>query len=471
MSARLYSKALPFLSIPLILAYYFSWISFVALVPLFFFFENKQYIKPIILTFLPFLLFIYSGIYKGTHTYYGLFFAISIFLVLLLSLYHLLYIILGSWLFKKSNLPLPFFTLFFVSSEFLKDKLFYGMPLGNLNILTYNLPFFIRDASIFGSLYIDFKIIIVNLALYYILRKNIKTALILIFPIFIISLIPYLPNKKPVKQFRASMDIVQGNIPQNQKWEEQYLERNLEKYLNLSNGLKANIVIWPESAYPYLFDPRTSISIKNLIDNNTFALLFGALTKQNDNYYNSVVFYTKKHIEFYNKRQLVPFAEFIPLAKFLGLEEYNFSRGKMGVIFKYKNLKIAPLICYEENFTYLSRQYKMSGANLIVVFTNDAWFDKTPTFSLFPRSDVYRSVENRIWLARSANTGISFVINPEGKIFKEIKPDSTSILKEDLNLTVYKPTFYDKFGWMFGYIITAISILLLFYKKRKNRTT
>ena len=467
MSARSYSKALPFLSIPLILAYYFSWLSFVALIPLFFFFENRQYIKPTVFTFLPFLIFIYSGIYKSTHTYYGLFFAISVVLVLLLSLYHLLYILLGSWLFKKSNLPLLFFAFFFVSSEFLKDKLLYGMPLGNLSILTYNLPFFIKDASIFGSLYIDFKIVIINLALYYVLKKNIKTALILILPILLINLIPH---PIPVKQFKTSIDIVQGNIPQNQKWEEKYLERNLDRYLNLSNGLKADVVIWPESAYPYLFDPRTAVSIKNLIDNNTFALLFGALTKKNDNYYNSVVFYTKSHIGYYYKRKLVPFAEFIPFAKLLGLEEYSFSRGKKGKIFNYKNLKIAPLICYEENFAYLSRQYKLSGANLIAVFTNDAWFDKTSTFNLFPRSDIYRSVENHIWLVRSANTGISFIVSPKGEIFKSIKPDTTGVLKANLNLTVYKPTFYDKFGWLFGYVVTGVSILLLFCKRRKNQT-
>ena len=466
MLAKSYSKALPFLSIPLILAYYFSWLSFVALIPIFFFFENKQYVKPTIFTFLPFLIFIYSGIYKSTHIYYGLFFVISAILVLLLSLYHLLYLLFGSWLFKKSNLSLPFFAIFFVSSEFLKDKLLYGMPLGNLSILTYNLPFFIKDASIFGSLYIDFKIIIINLALYYIIKKNMKMALVLILPIFLINIMPY---QKPIKQFKESVDIVQGNIPQNQKWKEKFLERNLERYLNLSNGLKADVVIWPESAYPYLFDPRISVSIKNLIANNTFALLFGALTRKNDNYYNSVVFYTKKQIEFYNKRKLVPFAEFIPFAKILGLEKYNFSRGKKGVIFKYKNLKIAPLICYEENFANLGRHYKLKGANLIVVFTNDAWFDKTPTFNLFPRSDIYRSVESHIWLVRSANTGISSIISPEGKIFKTIKPDTTGILKAKLNLTVYKSTFYDKFGWLFGYITTVISMLLLFYRKHTNQ--
>ncbi len=467
MSARLSNKFLPFLSIPLILSYYFSWLSFFALIPLFYYFEKKEYIKPTILTFLPFLIFIYSGIYKGTHVYYGLFFALSIIIVLLISLYQFTYLFLASYVFKKSNLPLPFFSVFLVAFEFLKNKLFYGMPLGNLNILTYNLPFFIKDASLFGSLFIDLKIILINMSIFYLTRRKPKPALFLILPFLVLYLIP---TQKPIKTIKTSICVVQGNIPQQDKWKENLLYKNLERYLNLSKKLKADIVIWPESAYPYLFDPKTSVSIEKLIDNNTFALLFGALTKKNNNYFNSVVFYTKNKIEYYNKRKLVPFAEFIPFAKLLGLEEYNFSRGKKGVIFRYEKLMIAPLICYEENFPSLSRDYKRRGANLLVVLTNDAWFDKTPTFWLFPRSDIYRALENKIWLIRSGNTGLSFVVDPNGKIRFYIKPDTTGVLKLKLDLSVYPETFYDRYGWLFGYIILILAIFLPLCKKCKTQT-
>ncbi len=466
MSERKYSKFLPLLPIPFIISYYIPWFSFFAFLPIFFYFEKKQYLKPVFFAFFPYLLFIFSGVYKSTHTYYGLFFLISLSLVLLLAIYQTGYILTATRIYKSSRLPLPFFAVTFVAFEFLKNKLFYGMPIGNLNILTYNLPYFIKDASLFGSLYIDFKIILINIALFYLLKRKFLQTIVILVPLIAVNLIPL---SKPISSTWVSLDIVQGNIPQQDKWKENLLYKNLEKYINLSKHLKAELVLWPESAYPYLFDPKASVNIKKLVRKSTFALVFGALTRENKNYYNSVVFYTKKTVRYYHKRELVPFAEFVPLSNLFHLSDYNFARGKKGVIFKYRHFKIAPLICYEENFEQLSREYKKSGANLIVVLTNDAWFDKTPTFTLFPRSDVYRAIENRVWLARSANTGLSFIVNPDGKIAYFIKPDTTAVLKAKFNLTVYPKTFYDRFGWLFGYFLLELSILLPFYRKYISR--
>ena len=462
MSERKYSSLLPFLSLPFILSYYIPWLSFVAFLPIFHYFEKKQFVKPILFAYLPYSLFIFSGIYKSTHTYYGLFFLLSLTLVLLLAIYQTGYILAATHIYKSSRLPLPFFAVSFVALEFLKNKLFYGMPIGNLNILTYNLPFFIKDASLLGSLYIDLKIILINIALFYLLKKRFLKTIVILAPIVAINLIPL---SKPINKREVSLDIVQGNIPQQDKWKENLLYRNLERYINLSKPLKAELVIWPESAYPYIFDPKASVNIKKLVNKSPFALMFGALTKRNKAFYNSVVFYTKKSVQYYHKRKLVPFAEFVPFSSLFHLSDYNFAKGKKGVIFKYKQFKLAPLICYEENFENLSRQYKQKGANLIAVLTNDAWFDKTPTFTLFPRSDVYRAVENRIWLARSANTGLSFIVNPDGKIEYLIKPDTTTVLKARFNLTVYPETFYDRFGWFFGYFMLALTILLPFCRR------
>jgi len=466
MSERKYSKLLPFLSIPFILSYYIPWLSFLAFLPIFFYFEKKQFLKPVIFSFFPYLLFIFSGIYKSTHIFYGLFFLISLALVLLLAIYQTGYILVATQIYRLSKLPLPFFAITFVALELLKNKLFYGMPIGNLNILTYNLPYFIKDAALFGSLYIDLKIILINVALFYLLKRKLLQTVLILAPLIAVNMIPL---SKPTHSANISLDIVQGNIPQQDKWKENLLYKNLEKYISLSKPLKAGLVVWPESAYPYIFDPKASVNIKKLVNGSSFALVFGALTKENNNYYNSVVFYTKKTIQYYHKRELVPFAEFVPFSNLLHLSDYNFARGKKGVVFKYKHFKIAPLICYEENFERLSRQYKKSGANLIVVLTNDAWFDKTPTFTLFPRSDVYRALENRIWLARSANTGLSFIVNPDGKIVFSIKPDITAVLKARFNLTTYPETFYDRFGWLFGYFLLALTILLPFCRKCKNQ--
>ncbi len=340
------------------------------------------------------------------------------------------------------------------------------MPLGTIDILAYNIPSFIKDASFFGALFIDLKIILANVGLFYFIKRKFLDATTIMLPILLIA---FIPQGKPNQSFKTSLAIVQANIPQNEKWKDSLLSENLKKYLKLSQGLKSKIVIWPESAYPYLFSKKTAVNIKQLLQNNNFSLIFGALTEKQEKYYNSVVFYSKSSFSIYNKRKLVPFAEFIPLAKPLGLEAYNFARGNKGVIFKLDNLRMAPLICYEENFSELGREYKIEGANLLVVLTNDAWFDKTPTFYLFPRSDIYRALENRIWVVRAANTGLSFIVDPYGKIIKKLKPDTMDVLRANLAITVFPLTFFDKFGWLFGYLMVILAILLPFCKKCKNR--
>ncbi|WP_155825438.1 apolipoprotein N-acyltransferase [Hippea alviniae] len=462
---KLSAKYLLLFSILPIASYHLSILSLIAFVPIFLLLEEgKSHIYIAIYMFV-FYLYIYSGIYKSTHTYYGLFFLLSIGLVVALALYQAFYILIGTWVFKKSNLPLEFYPIFFVAFEFLKDKLFYGMPLGNLNILTYNLTSFIQDASLFGSLFVDLKILLINLAVFLFLKKEPKKATI----ILLLTLIPlaFVHDKKQYSK-TATLTIVQGNIPQNQKWEEKYLKRNLNIYTHLSNQLKSDYVLWPESAYPYLFSKSYSPSIKRLVQSNKFTLIFGAIREKNGKYYNSVISYSKQKIEIYDKQKLVPFAEFIPLGNLLGFKDESLSKGKSNVIFKEK-LKIAPMVCYEENFESIARRYKTKGAELLAVFTNDAWFDKTPTFYLFPRSDIYRAIENRMWLVRAANTGISFIVNPEGKIKAEIKPDKREILTTKLKIAVYKKTIYDRFGWLFGWVMLFASILLSFYKTYKAR--
>ncbi len=459
-------KYLILFSILPIIAYHISILSFVAFVPIFFILKDKKAYIYISIYMFIFYLYIYSGIYKSTHTYYGLFFLLSIGLVAALALYQAFYILIGTWIFKKSNLSVEFYPIFFVAFEFLKDKLLYGMPLGNLNILAYNLTPFIQDASLFGSLFIDFKILLANLAVFLILKKKPKKAIGLVLLIVLPLLFAHNIDKRYSKSVKIS--IVQGNIPQNQKWEEKYLKRNLNIYLSLSNNTKSDYLFWPESAYPYLFSKDYSPSIAKLIKQNDFTLLFGAIREENGKYYNSVISYSKQKIETYDKQKLVPFAEFIPLSNILGFKDESLSEGKSNVIFNGK-LKIAPMICYEENFEGIARRYKTEGAEMLSVFTNDAWFDKTPTFYLFQRSDIYRAIENRIWLIRTANTGVSFIVNPSGKVIYSLKPNTEGKLTKTLKITVFDKTLYDKFGWLFGWFLLFVSTFLFFYKTYKAR--
>ncbi len=453
----------------LIASFYFSFISFIAFVPLFLSLEKKKPLHLSFACFFPFLLFIYSGVFKSLYVYYGLSFPLAVFLYLMLILYHFLYLFLPIKITRKLSLGVFFLPFILVAFEILKDKLFYGLPVGDFSMLAYNMPYLVRTSSLFGSSFVTLEILAVNLALYGLILKKYRYGLILLAVMFFV----FLPaGSVKIKGFRK-IALVQGNIPQSQKWDERYLERNLDIYLKETKRLNAGLVFWPESAYPYLFERLSNNPLIKLSDRRT--LIAGVIRKSGSHYYNSVVMVEKGRVEFYNKQILVPFAEFIPMRSILGrfipgvFDPGDFSKGKGGVIFRYKDLAIAPMICYEEAFGSISRHYRLKGANLLAVLTNDAWFDGTPTFYMLHRNAIYRAAENRIWLVRVANTGVTEVISPRGKIVALLPVDKRASLIFRMPVEESALTIYDMFGYLFAYILVLSVICVIFYRAYKLR--
>jgi len=124
----------------------------------------------------------------------------------------------------------------------------------------------------------------------------------------------------------------------------------------------------------------------------------------------------------YDKTHLVPFGEYTPLKNwipFIGKMvqlEGDFSTGDPGRILETASLKLGTQICYEIIFPKLSRLMVKNGADLIVNVTNDAWFGKTGAPSQHFAISVFRAIENRRSLARSANTGFSGFVLPSGQV-------------------------------------------------------
>ncbi len=390
-------------------------------------------------------------------------------LYLLLVFYQFIYLYLPVYINKKLQLGIFFLPFLFTVFEYLKSVLFYGLPLGNFNILVWNIPVFIKSASYFSSYFVSFELILVNIAMYFVIKKNVKSLPILAF-IILVLLIPY---QKPYKYFLKTISIVQGGIPQNEKWESKFLSRNLNIYINATKTLKSDVVFWPESAYPYIFDKGNNLLSE--FGKNKQSLVVGVVREVKNKYYNSVVFINREHINYYNKQMLVPFAEFMPfravMEKLLpqNMDPGDFSRGNKDVIFQDKNLKIGPMICYEESFSFISRHYKDKGANMLAVLTNDAWFSDTPTFYMLSRNAVFRAVENSIWLVRVANNGISEIISPKGDIIAQLPPYKECVLTKKLKLTDTRRTTFDKFGYVFPLILIVFVSLSILYKKYKHR--
>ena len=188
--------------------------------------------------------------------------------------------------------------------------------------------------------------------------------------------------------------------------------------------------------------------ILNLSKEIKTPILLGVNTEKDSKYFNSAAFVSSegKTKGIYNKIHLVPFGEYVPFSnKFPALHNLilgqlgEFTPGKEFKLFTLTPLpftqtyKFAALICFEDIFPELARRFVKNGARFLVVITNDAWYGKSGAAYQHAASSVFRAIENRVPVIRSANTGYSCFIDSRGRIY-----DSVSEKNSHLFVTGYK---------------------------------
>ena len=184
-------------------------------------------------------------------------------------------------------------------------------------------------------------------------------------------------------------------------------------------------------------------------------------------------------MQIYSKMHLVPFGEYIPLKKLLWfLDKFvegisDFSAGTEYTLFDFKGRKLSTQICYEIIFPDISRKFVSKGSELLTTITNDAWFGKTSApYQHFAMATI-RAVENKRYLLRAANTGISGIIDPYGRIIHKSELFKDYIIVDNIYF-INQNTFYTKYGdWLclLSFIIILIySIPILFKKFRETES-
>ncbi|MFO7962731.1 MAG: apolipoprotein N-acyltransferase [Desulfobacterales bacterium] len=272
---------------------------------------------------------------------------------------------------------------------------------------------------------------------------------------------------------------VQGNIDQNIKWDDRFQMATTRKYIDLSLSAKPenpDLIVWPETAAPFYFlydkDPVSRALTEMVLHGISAAgsdFLIGSPSfsydrQQGVRYYNSayLVQPDKSIAGKYDKVHLVPFGEYVPLRKwipFVGkIVEHigDFEGGEKGTTLVWQQERLGILICYEIIFPDLSRAATKNGASLLLNITNDAWYGRTGApYQHFSKA-VFRAVENRRSLVRSANTGISGFIDPTGRANGKtgLYVDATASFSVPL---IHEKTFYTRFGDLFARICTAIA--------------
>lgn len=289
-----------------------------------------------------------------------------------------------------------------------------------------------------------------------------------------------------------AVGLVQPNIDQAHKWDQAYRRDTLDRYATLTAqaAKDADLIIWPEAATPFFFEeePLYRVEVAVLAHRHGVPLLFGspALRRYpNGRPYllNSAYLLSPdgQIVGRYDKRHLVPFGEYIPLhSSFLFFLDKlvegigDFEAGTTPTVFVPAVRTGAPqpnisvVICYEVIFPDLVKEFVAQGATVMATITNDAWFgDSSAPYQHFAMV-VFRAVENRIAFARSANTGISGLIDPSGRIIQATPIFTEQAVSGRLPLR-QTLTFYTRYGDVFAYACVIITAFLFVAAWRQHR--
>ena len=285
-----------------------------------------------------------------------------------------------------------------------------------------------------------------------------------------------------------TVGILQGAIPQGVKWSESYRSLTFSKYGELATesvSKGAELLIWPETSVPVVIGGENlawmeAIEISKKV--NT-PMLIGAPSQTDSSgvtsYFNSAFLLDGSEIlSGYDKIHLVPFGEYMPLnwlfpvGPGMAAREADFSPGTAMTLMKPLHLPtFSVLICYEAIFPELSRMAVNNGAQFLVNITNDGWFDTTsaPYQHLFMAK--FRSIENRVWLLRAANTGISGAFDPTGRLVDSIGLGESGWINIQMPAPHEVGSFYTKFGDLFAWAcIIVISMIFLWALTHKQRS-
>ena len=474
-----------------------------ALVPLICAVEGQSSYRSFLLGWLCGFLF-YTGliywIVVVTTTYGMLPYPVGIVLMLLLSgflaLYFALPFALARFVEGRAALSLPLLLPFFwVALEYVRSFLFSGFPWENLGYSPYRLLPLMQCADVTGVYGISFLIVWVNAAVYLVLRgitlKQMPWKAIALTVVMLAADLLYgtIRLQEVAALSSASspvtVGLVQGNIPQDIKWDKNFRDDALNRHRDLTlNALRAGaeLIIWPESATPFYFqnEPYYQEALFDLIRGSGSYLLIGSPSFAMDQHrsvsFNSAFLLTPYSTIAgrYDKMHLVPYGEYVPLKElFFFVDKMvegigDFMPGDRISLMPFPGSPFGVLICYEIIFPDLTRRFVKQGAGFLVNITNDAWFGNTGAPYQHFSMAVVRAIENKRWIARAANTGISGLISPTGEI-----QAASAIFTEASLIGKIRPlqatTFYTRYGDVFALLICAAAFALAASAALKKR--
>jgi len=481
--------------------YQLGFLAYIALIPFFLLLEDKNYKESIRWGFLTGLFMNIGTLYWIRHaTYPG-----AIAAILYLPIYLVIYAVLHNFLRARLGEKFIYWCIPFLWTgvEYLRSLGALGFPWCSLAYTQSYYLSLIQYVSITSVYGVSFWVVTINVFILLILKNfsDFKKVLIYFIILIFLLIIPWLygslviPDEQNVPEENIRVGLIQGNIDPYIKWSDEFIEENWRIYNELTLEavkLKPQLIIWPETAVPdYLRVSNLYLTnIRELLAKINLPLITGApdfqyLPDQTYLTYNAVFLLAPDRLGFqiYHKVHLVPFGERVPFTETfpllknflesLEMGEGNFSPGDDIVSFQVpimaqeselhsdqlqrEDIKAPVVICFESLFPELVRSFILKGADMLVIITNDAWFKRSAAPYHHAQVAVFRAIENRISIARCANTGVSMLVDPYGRTLKSSAIFQKLYLVQEIPLRS-TTTFFTRHGNVFSIAISLINL-------------
>ncbi len=371
-------------------------------------------------------------------------------MALLMGLFHgVLAVIFNRFLGKQ-----PFaFASIWVLQEWLKTWVLTGFPWLFVGYAFTEKYWLSAYAPIFGVLAISFIAVLFSASVVEAIKGKAKymipSVILLLIGIGLWQADPQWTTVKDEKKLKVSL--LQGNIPQDEKWLTEKANETLAIYAKLSRKeWQQDVIIWPESSIP-MFQTQAWTFITKFAElayysDTTWVTgipFKEANTKDGKNipiFYNALVALGADGDGLYKKQKLVPFGEYIPFSGVLNLfpnlaggEEFmSYSAGdKQQKPLKIKDYNVGSAICYEVAYPETTRQ-NAKNTDFLLTVSNDAWFDNSTAPWQHLQMVQMRSLETGRWFLRATNTGVTAIINEKGKIVKKAPQFKRTVLRGEV---------------------------------------
>ena len=381
-----------------------------------------------------------------------------------------------------------FFSVGLATSDFLRAKILTGFP---WNLWAYSASWATENLQILNSMGLySFNLIIIvlfTLPVIFFFKIDIIKKIFCLFFILGIILSSYIygnykinKNKIQINSYnKVFVKIVSPNFDLKYGLNNDEIEERFKKIIRYSapDKDKKTLFVWPEgvfSGYSYneILIFRDLIS-KNFSKNHLIVFGVNKLDPKSGQYFNSMIAANNnlEIIKIYNKRKLVPFGEFLPfesLLNYFGLKKIteghgSFIRGNRDSNILIDQLNILPLICYEVIFTDLVQKSDIN-SNLIINISEDGWFGDTIGPDQHFAKSIFRAIENNTFFLRSANKGLSAIIDNKGNIIKQLNRNEAGNIEFEVPLIKSNKIKND----LIFYIVLITYLLFFLIYRNKN---